>query len=227
MLPTASDPEFHSAHVLQFILQDVLMEAPFSKWWKFKLLRTSVDCGQKQGMNTQLLPPQTLCFKMNHFWFQSLLILYPHLDGIFTVYFCTTEQVFISEFSLAESFLCNSVQLPSPFRIYSGGKENNTDASIPPLQLGKPGLHRKRENNFALKLPRILDYEKDGTVSVTIKQRNKQDYGRNFWSFRSFGNQTKLVHLPFVSCLVLKGLRTKLRQRKSTGSPNPSLPQYF
>lgn len=133
MLPTASDPEFHSAHVLQFILQDVLMEAPFSKWWKFKLLRTSVDCGQKQGMNTQLLPPQTLCFKMNHFWFQSLLILYPHLDGIFTVYFCTTEQVFISEFSLAESFLCNSVQLPSPFRIYSGGKENNTDASIPPL----------------------------------------------------------------------------------------------
>jgi len=31
-LPTASDPEFHSARVLPFILQDVLKEAPFSKW---------------------------------------------------------------------------------------------------------------------------------------------------------------------------------------------------
>lgn len=30
-LPTASDPEFHSARVLPFILQDVLKEAPLSK----------------------------------------------------------------------------------------------------------------------------------------------------------------------------------------------------
>lgn len=55
---------------------------------------------------------------------------------------------------------------------------------------------------------------------------NKQDYGGNFWSFRSFRNQTKLVHLPFVSCLVLKGLWTK-QAKKKHWEPKPLPPPVF
>lgn len=70
---------------------------------------------------------------------------------------------------------CTTVfRCPHHFRSTLEGKKNNSAVSIPPppLQLGKPGLHMRRENNFGLKLPRILYYEKDSTVSATITQTN-------------------------------------------------------
>lgn len=70
---------------------------------------------------------------------------------------------------------CTTVfRCPHHFRSTLEGKKTNSAVSIPPppLQLGKPGLHMRRENNFGLKLPRILYYEKDSTVSATITQTN-------------------------------------------------------